>query len=172
MKPSRFSSALVLLAVAVLGMLGLGLLLSACNEPPPLRRRTQTDTFFQEIRRTVDILLVVDNSCSMIDEQQKLAGNFDNFIEQFLEADVNYQIGVVTTDMSDPEHQGRRLGLIVCAAVIEHLADQGYATISLQTDDWRLAAIKTYFNLGFEPVMTRVDMPDRWLKVRQQLHLT
>ena len=71
-----------------------------------------------------------------------------------------------------PEHQGRRLGLIVCAAVIEHLADQGYATISLQTDDWRLAAIKTYFNLGFEPVMTRADMPGRWLKVRQQLHLT
>jgi hypothetical protein len=110
MKPSRFSSALVLLSVAVLGMLGLGLLLSSCNEPPPLRRRTQTDTFFQEIRRTVDILLVVDNSCSMIDEQQKLAANFDNFIEQFLEADVNYQIGVVTTDMSDPEHQGRLVG--------------------------------------------------------------
>ena len=71
-----------------------------------------------------------------------------------------------------PDHQGRRLGLIVCAAVMDYLADQGYATISLQTDDWRLAAIKTYFNLGFEPVMTRVDMPDRWLKVRQQLHLT
>ncbi|MEC7841984.1 MAG: GNAT family N-acetyltransferase [Candidatus Latescibacterota bacterium] len=71
-----------------------------------------------------------------------------------------------------PEHRGRRLGLIVCAAAIEHLADQGYATISLQTDDWRLAAIKTYFNLGFEPVMTRIDMPDRWLKVIQQLHLT
>lgn len=71
-----------------------------------------------------------------------------------------------------PEHQGRRLGLVVCAAAMEYLADAGYATISLLTDDWRLAAIKTYFNLGFEPVMTRIDMPDRWLKVRQQLHLT
>ena len=71
-----------------------------------------------------------------------------------------------------PEHQGRRLGLVVCAAVVEHLIDQGYETISLLTDDWRLAAVKTYFNLGFEPVITRIDMPDRWLKVRQQLHLT
>ena len=70
-----------------------------------------------------------------------------------------------------PGHRGRRLGRIVCAAAMEYLADQGYTTISLLTDDWRLAAIKTYFNLGFEPVMTRVDMPDRWLKVTQQLHL-
>jgi hypothetical protein len=54
---------------------------------------------------------------------------------------------------------------------MDYLADQGYATISLQTDDWRLAAIKTYFNLGFEPVMTRADMPERWLNVKQQLHL-
>ncbi len=110
MKQSRFSSALVLLAAATLGMVGMGLVVSACNEGPPLRRRTQTDTFFQEVRRTVDILLVVDNSCSMIDEQHKLAANFDNFIEQFLETEVNYQIGVVTTDMTDPTQQGRLVG--------------------------------------------------------------
>jgi len=110
MKHARFSSALVLLSAAILGLVGMGLVLAACSQPPPLRRRTQTDTFFQEIRRTVDILLVVDNSCSMVDEQQKLAANFDNFIQQFLEADVNYQIGVVTTDMSDPEHRGRLVG--------------------------------------------------------------
>ena len=110
MKQRRFSSALVLLSAAILGTVGMGLMLAACVDEPPLRRRTQTDTFFQEIRRTVDILLVVDNSCSMIDEQQKLAANFDNFISQFLDAEVDYQIGVVTTDMSDPEHQGRLVG--------------------------------------------------------------
>ena len=70
-----------------------------------------------------------------------------------------------------PEHQGRRLGRIVCAAAMHYLRHRGYATIILLTDDWRLAAIKTYFNLGFQPVMTRLDMPDRWLKVRQQLQL-
>lgn len=85
--------------------------LLACNEnEPQLYQRTQVDVFQQEIRRKVDILLVVDNSCSMIDEQQKLAGNFDNFIAQFLEAEVDYQIGVVTTDMENPEQAGKLQG--------------------------------------------------------------
>ncbi|MEE2828645.1 MAG: hypothetical protein VX498_05630 [Myxococcota bacterium] len=97
-------------SVGILALLLAGLSMVACPEPPTLIKRTQTDVFQQEIRKTVDILLVVDNSCSMIDEQIKLASNFDNFIEQFLTVDVNYQIGVVTTDMSDPEHQGRLVG--------------------------------------------------------------
>ncbi len=99
-----------LLAAGFLGLFVLGLGAAACGEEPPLRRRNQSDVFVQELRKTVDILLVVDNSCSMIDEQMKLAGNFDNFIAQFLDADVDYQIGVVTTDMSDGEHQGRLVG--------------------------------------------------------------
>jgi hypothetical protein len=58
--------------------------------------------FFQQSRRnTVDVLLVVDNSCSMIEEQAKLATNFDSFIEYFDGADVSWQIGVVTTDTDD-----------------------------------------------------------------------
>ena len=76
---------------------------TACEPPVELIRRTQTDVFEQEIRKTVDILLVVDNSCSMVDEQIKLAANFDSFIEQFLTAEVNYQIGVVTTDVTAEE---------------------------------------------------------------------
>ena len=95
-------------AVAIATAASLGAV--ACNQPPPLIRRTQTDTFTQEVRKTVDILLVVDNSCSMIDEQIKLAGNFDSFIEQFVEAEVDYQIGVVTTDMTDQTQAGRLVG--------------------------------------------------------------
>ncbi len=71
-----------------------------------------------------------------------------------------------------PDHRGRRLGRIVCAAVMRYLVAAGYDTITLLTDDWRLAAIKTYFNLGFTPIMTRRDMPDRWLEVRRQLGMT
>ena len=71
-----------------------------------------------------------------------------------------------------PAHQGRRLGRIVCAAAMRFLADRGYQTITLQTDDWRLPAIKTYFNLDFSPIMTRSDMPARWLEVRRQLGMT
>jgi hypothetical protein len=84
--------------------------LAACPEPPVFNRREQVDVFVQETRRAVDILLVVDNSCSMIDEQIKLGASFDRFIEQFVDAEVDYQIGVVTTDMVDPAQSGRLVG--------------------------------------------------------------
>jgi hypothetical protein len=93
----------ILLFVSALG-------LSSCKDDFSLIERFQNDVFVQELRRKVDVLLVVDNSCSMIDEQQKLAGNFDNFIEQFLTAEVDYQIGIVTTDMTDPDQSGRLVG--------------------------------------------------------------
>ncbi len=72
-----------------------------------LRPNEQTDVFLQETRNVVDILLVVDNSCSMIDEQEKLADNFESFIDAFAGVDVDYHIGVTTTDMEQEHHQGR-----------------------------------------------------------------
>src|SRR5262245_37249544 len=45
-----------------------------------------------------DILFVVDNSGSMADEQQRLADNFDKFINQIAGAG-DYQIGIVSTDL-------------------------------------------------------------------------
>jgi hypothetical protein len=83
----------------------------SCDDVEPvLRINTQVDAFDQVVRKKVDVLLIVDNSCSMIDEQNKLAANFENFIEQFLTASVDYQIGVVTTDMEDETQSGRLVG--------------------------------------------------------------
>ena len=48
-----------------------------------------------------DILFVVDNSCSMEDEQELLARNFDAFIAELTQAKADYRIGVVTTDLAD-----------------------------------------------------------------------
>ena len=45
-----------------------------------------------------DILFVVDNSGSMADEQENLAQNFDQFIQQIAGAG-DYRIAVVTTDL-------------------------------------------------------------------------
>ena len=95
------ASALALVMVAA----GVG-----CKREVQLYQREQIDVFQQDIRKQVDILIVVDNSDSMIDEQVKLAANFDAFIEQFLDADVDYQIGVVTTDVLDAEQSGRLVG--------------------------------------------------------------
>lgn len=57
-----------------------------------------TDIFYQDPASEVDILLVVDNSGSMQPYQQRLSQNFSEFISFFAAANVDYQIGVVTTD--------------------------------------------------------------------------
>ncbi|MDP3500512.1 MAG: choice-of-anchor D domain-containing protein [Myxococcales bacterium] len=59
----------------------------------------QTDTFQQDQQPRADILLVVDDSCSMYDKQTSLANNFTSFIQYAVTANVDYQIGVVTTDV-------------------------------------------------------------------------
>lgn len=71
---------------------------------------------------------------------------------------------------ADPEHKGRRLGTAVCAAVIGRFVEAGYRRIYLLTDDWRLAAIRIYLALGFEPFIPRPDLAQRWAAVLKQLH--
>ncbi len=60
----------------------------------------QTDTFQQDQQPRADILLVVDDSCSMSDKQTNLANNFTSFIQYAATAAVDYQMGLVTTDTS------------------------------------------------------------------------
>jgi hypothetical protein len=110
--PTRSAPSLRRALLGTLGALTLGALgvTGGCTQPPTFFRLDQTDVFVQEIRRAVDVLLVVDNSCSMIDEQIKLGSNFAAFIDEFVNAQVDYQIGVTTTDMVDPEHRGRLQG--------------------------------------------------------------
>jgi len=69
----------------------------------------------------------------------------------------------------DPAHRGRHLGKVVCAAAMNHLLLHNYCSIFLLTDDWRLAAIKTYLELGFEPVVDTAEMQLRWEKVCEKL---
>ncbi|MFZ5469333.1 MAG: choice-of-anchor D domain-containing protein [Myxococcota bacterium] len=57
-----------------------------------------TDVFTQDAKPKADILLTIDNSCSMSDEQQALANNFASFIQFAVSANVDYHIGVIATD--------------------------------------------------------------------------
>ncbi len=83
--------------------------LAGCTEYS-YTQQVQVDVFQQNRRNVVDVLMVVDNSGSMIEEQAKLASNFQSFIQHFTDIDVDYQIGVITTDMSTEGHQGRLHG--------------------------------------------------------------
>ncbi|MED5369867.1 MAG: vWA domain-containing protein [Myxococcota bacterium] len=58
-----------------------------------------TDVFYQDPASEVDILLVIDDSGSMQPYQDKLSTNFEQFISYFTDANIGYQIGVVTTDV-------------------------------------------------------------------------
>ena len=74
--------------------------LLGCSEPTlVVPDHTVYDEFFQESPEQVDVLLIVDNSCSMLAEQQMLATEFEAFVEFFHLAQTDYHIGVTTTDM-------------------------------------------------------------------------
>ena len=71
-----------------------------------------------------------------------------------------------------PDHRGHGLCRPICAAAMRYAANASFTEIYLETEDFRLAAIKTYLRLGFEPEMTRPDHPERWKTVRRLLGLT
>lgn len=56
------------------------------------------DVFTQSPADQIDILLIVDNSGSMAPYQAKLGDNFDSFIGYFVDGNVDYHIGITTTD--------------------------------------------------------------------------
>ena len=70
---------------------------------------------------------------------------------------------------ADPDHRGRGLGLAICSAATARLLRGGYRNVYLLTDDWRLAAIKIYLRLGYEPVLAAPGMRARWRAVGDQL---
>ncbi len=61
----------------------------------------QIDVYEQKAASQVDILWVIDNSDSMVSEQNKVAGRFSEFFNQLLTSQVDYHIGVITTDPAD-----------------------------------------------------------------------
>ncbi len=70
------------------GLLGRGVL-----------KNEQTDEFVQQSQAKVDVLFVVDNSGSMMDEQQSLGSNFSAFLSHAAAAGVDYHIAVTTTGL-------------------------------------------------------------------------
>lgn len=78
----------------------------------------QVDSFQQKASAQIDILWVVDNSASMQEEQDNLAANFSSFMAFIDQSQIDYHIGVISTDMMEnPDgscanagHCGRLLG--------------------------------------------------------------
>lgn len=63
-------------------------------------RPTNVDRFVQPPLTQVDVLLVVDNSGSLMEEQEALARNFDSFIQSAVARGIDYHIAVTTTGLT------------------------------------------------------------------------
>lgn len=83
------------------------------------------------------------------------------------EKDVGYvhMVGVVA------EHTGHKLGKWVSLAVLCYFRDNNFKCSILDTDDFRIPAIKTYLNLGFIPVYVEQGQPERWRNIFKKLEL-
>ncbi len=89
----------------------LSLVLLACGQDHELNRRSKTDVFLQEPMAQVDILWVIDNSHSMEAEQERIADGFVSFVSNLSETNIDFHIGVMTTDMDlDNPNRGLLLG--------------------------------------------------------------
>jgi len=70
----------------------------------------QTDNFSQLADNKIDVLWVVDDSGSMSEEQTALTQNFASFIQIADMANVDYQVGIVTTDTDSANRSGKLVG--------------------------------------------------------------
>ena len=61
-----------------------------------------------------------------------------------------------------PSEAGKGLGMAVSLAALNRFREEGLESAFLQTDDHRLAAIKTYLRLGFLPLVVHESHPQRW----------
>ena len=68
-----------------------------------------------------------------------------------------------------PDAQGMGLGKRICLAVLHDLAKRGYKSAMLSTDDNRIAAIKLYLSLGFEPLYTDETHKARWDEIYKNI---
>ncbi len=64
---------------------------------------------------------------------------------------------------------GRGLARFANLAVLHEFVRQRCTSAVLETDDFRLAAIRMYLGLGFRPVMSDPGHPARWEVVQAQL---
>ncbi len=61
----------------------------------------QVDLHEQHVGSGVDVLFVVDDSCSMIEEQEALADNRDAFVGLLMEVGVDFQLATTSADIGD-----------------------------------------------------------------------
>ncbi|UVI32674.1 GNAT family N-acetyltransferase [Paenibacillus spongiae] len=75
-----------------------------------------------------------------------------------------HMVGIV------PEQGGKKLGYYASLAALHQMLREGRTRAVLNTDDFRVAAVKTYLNLGFLPQLDAPDHLERWSKLATLLN--
>lgn len=68
-----------------------------------------------------------------------------------------------------PDHRGHRLGYALTLATLHRFRERGLRAAMLDTDDYRLSAIRAYLDLGFQPEQRHPSHPGRWAVILAQL---
>lgn len=66
-------------------------------------------------------------------------------------------------------YRGRKLGHQLSLAVLHRFAAEGLRTAALETQDFRLPAVRTYLDLGFLPAPADDQQRERWQRVLDAL---
>ena len=127
------------------------------------RKRTAQDTRNEITGRDV----FIPDGLYFATHQDIPVGTACAWRESVDENDVGYvhMVGVVA------EHTGHKLGKWVSLAVLIYFRDNGFKCSMLDTDDFRVPAVKTYLNLGFIPVYVEDGQTERWEKIFEKLGL-
>ncbi|MDE0482146.1 MAG: GNAT family N-acetyltransferase [Candidatus Poribacteria bacterium] len=127
------------------------------------RERTAEDTRSEITGRDV----FVPDGLYFVTHQDIPVGTACAWRQSVEETDVGYvhMVGVLG------EHTGHKLGKWVSLAVLYYFRDNGFSCSMLDTDDFRIPAIKTYLNLGFVPVYVDDTQPERWVEILNKLKL-
>jgi mycothiol synthase len=62
-------------------------------------------------------------------------------------------------------HSGKGLGLQASLAALYQMKNEGKLASILETDDFRLPAIKTYLKLGYKPLLIHENQGARWDRI-------
>lgn len=68
-----------------------------------------------------------------------------------------------------PDYQGKHLGYQITLAAMRNLVEDGFKAVTLETDDYRISALKIYLRLGFEPFLVHENQRDRWMLIFNQI---
>lgn len=122
---------------------------------------------FKKLQQTLSICL--PNGCFIIEHQE--SGKFVATMMARHLASSEYPFGGRIDWLAvDPAHQGKGLGNICAKSATAHLIKLGYKNIWVTTDVERIAALKIFLSIGFEPVIIN-ESRERWKIVYNQLNI-